>query len=300
MLFLLYALHLMFFNLSLFGLYVVVFLILYLSKLVFDFCLSLFRMLTLKKRGERWNSFSCFPFLFFRFGNDKHVVVNHFFTLKNRTYGTSTPKRGKNINHYLIVCFLTFLIVTIISIMCKNGVFVSVSSLLLYNIIIYYNFERLENRAFDGVYYVLFMNKISEKEKDEIIKLSLVQMSLGKLYSDELIYLSYLSIQCFNRGETVDVSLIKKINDYVITQHDVILHVMYLDLIFIQLYCFSKLSLHNSTQELLKILVDYSECVSEDDYFKLVGRLKRNYKRALDNRFDDFETRSMFRSLFID
>lgn len=62
---------------------------LYLSQLVLDLVHSIIRIVIIFLNKESINSISMFPFIIFRRGNGRvKIAMNHFYTLKNRTYGT--------------------------------------------------------------------------------------------------------------------------------------------------------------------------------------------------------------------
>lgn len=276
-------------------------LLLYLSKSIFELFTTLYRLVLVSKNRDRCNSISVFPFFFLRSGNTVKITMNHFFTIKNRTYGSVNYRSNKLTDTFYFYCILIILILLSFLAVNSSGIAVISLSLLLYNIVTYYNFENLEQRLFDNYHYMLCLGDKTVEQNRLVFNLVSEGIESKQFYSEELIFLSYFSVFSFNRKEILDLEILKKINQYVLTQEGYILNVNYLEFIYIQIYCYNELGEPSMITELRDIILEFVDTISSNylfsSNFRVTGRMKRNHRYVQEKRYSDIKIRKLYRSL---
>lgn len=79
---------------------------------------------------------------------------------------------------------------------------------------------------------------------------------------------------------------------------DSLLSVMYLEFMYVSIYCINALNEDSNVEQLKKMLINFVETLhldcSETSNFTLSGRLLRNYDNVLNNKYYLMETRNMY------
>lgn len=136
----------------------------------------------------------------------------------------------------------------------------------------------------------------------EISNLSKLLINQRVFGPEDIKFLTFYSISMFHKGIELSEDLIKNVSTYILTSEDIILDIMYLEFIYIQMYCYSKIASSSQILEVKELFlntVKIKELEFGTDYgFRLTGRLLKNYERVLNSNYGDLETRHLFSFAF--
>lgn len=277
---------------------------LYLSQLVLNLVHSIIRIVLIFLSKESINSISMFPFIIFRRRNGRvKIAMNHFYTLKNRTYGTRSRMYSKRILRILSSSlYIVFAGVAIFSLLYSKFNVTYIASIIMYLCIYSINFELTEESLFERYYFSLYLKEFDERIDMEISNLSKLLIDERVFGSEDIKFLIFYSISMFYKGIELSEDLIINVNTYILTSEDIILDIMYLEFIYIQMFCYSKIASSLKIVEIKELFINtvkIKEWEFGTDYgFILTGRLLKNYERVLNSNHGDLETRHLFSFAF--
>lgn len=278
-------------------------LFLYVSKMFFEFSLTVLKISIYKYRGGNINSLSIFPIIIFRSRNKWQVSINHFYTLKNRTYGSKVEEISMLRSVKVVKMILLFTFVgTIYLLLNEYWSYAIVTSLVLYNLVTFANFEVVYTTNFDKFYYVLYLQEPEPKVYNQILKQIEEAIEKNSLYIEELKFITYYVVSSYKINIILPMELNSLITSYVMKCDDSLLSVMYLEFMYVSIYCSNVLNQGSNVAQLKKMLIKFVDTLhldySETSNFRISGRLLRNYDNVLNNKYNLLETRNMYRLHF--